>query len=395
NYAKYIADSIDTETVLVPNVEHNCKLENDKSDNVYITGDNLDALKHLRKSYSSKIKMVYIDPPYNTGSGDFVYNDSFKFSINDLMKLLDIEEEEAKRILNMTSSNSSSHSAWLTFMYSRLFLGRELLRDDGVIFISIDDNEQAQLKMLCDDIYGEENFIAMNIHKNNSNKNQTHLIGVSTEYVFCYVKNLSTLENIKWRVQKKGTRDVHNLFTRLKNKGYSNEDILEEVKEMYKRPKYSHLSRWNKVDDNGVFKDADLSRAGGPKDYTIINPETGEECVVPNRGWGKSKDELLRFQQEDMIYYGDPSTPPGLKDYINSDSPTVVDNFWYYDNSTDTRLINNLFGGPVFENPKPVNMIQQMIEFTTQKDDIVLDFFGGSSTTAQAVMELNAEKKRN
>src|SRR5699024_2796856 len=115
----------------------------------------------------------------------------------------------------------------------------------------------------------------------------------------------------------------------------------------------------------------------------------------PNRGWGKSKDELLRFQQEDMIYYGDPSTPPGLKDYINSDSPTVVDNFWYYDNSTDTRLINNLFGGPVFENPKPVNMIQQMIEFTTQKDDIVLDFFGGSSTTAQAVMELNAEKKRN
>jgi len=167
NYAKYIADSIDTETVLVPNVEHNCKLENDKSDNVYITGDNLDALKHLRKSYSSKIKMLYIDPPYNTGSGDFVYNDSFKFSINDLMKLLDIEEEEAKRILNMTSSNSSSHSAWLTFMYSRLFLGRELLRDDGVIFISIDDNEQAQLKMLCDDIYGEENFIAMNIHKNN------------------------------------------------------------------------------------------------------------------------------------------------------------------------------------------------------------------------------------
>ncbi|MEB7759008.1 MULTISPECIES: site-specific DNA-methyltransferase [Bacillales] len=395
NYAKYIADSIDTETVLVPNVEHNSKLENDKSDNVYITGDNLDALKHLRKSYSSKIKMLYIDPPYNTGSGDFVYNDSFKFSINDLMKLLDIEEEEAKRILNMTSSNSSSHSAWLTFMYSRLLLGRELLRDDGVIFISIDDNEQAQLKMLCDDIYGEENFIAMNIHKNNSNKNQTHLIGVSTEYVFCYVKNLSALENIKWRVQKKGTRDVHSLFTRLKNDGYSNEDILEEVKEMYKRPKYSHLSRWNKVDDKGVFKDSDLSRAGGPTDYTIINPETGEECVVPNRGWGKSKDDLLRFQQEDMIYYGDPSTPPGLKDYINSDSPTVVDNFWYYDNSTDTRLINNLFGGAVFENPKPLNMIQQMIEFTTQKDDIVLDFFGGSSTTAQAVMQLNAEKKRN
>lgn len=395
NYAKYIADSIDTETVLVPNMEHNSKPENEKSENIYITGDNLEGLKHLRKSYTNKVKMLYIDPPYNTGSGDFVYNDNFKFSIDELMKLLDIEEEEAKRILNMTSSNSSSHSAWLTFMYSRLFLGRELLRDDGVIFISIDDNEQAQLKLLCDDIFGEENFIAMNIHKNNSNKNQTHLIGVSTEYVFCYVKNLSAFENVKWRVQKKGTRDIHNLFTRLKDEGYSNADILDEVKEMYKRPKYSHLSRWNKIDDNGIFKDADLSRAGGPRDYTIINPETGEECVVPNRGWGKSKDELLRLQKEGMIYYGDPSTPPGLKDYIISDSPTVVDNFWYYDNSTDTRLITNLFGGPVFDNPKPVSMIQHMVEFTTQPGDIVLDFFGGSSTTAQAVMQLNAEKKRN
>lgn len=395
NYAKYIADSIDTETVLVPNMEHNSKPENEKSENIYITGDNLEALKHLRKSYTNKVKMLYIDPPYNTGSGDFVYNDNFKFSIEELMKLLDIEEEEAKRILNMTSSNSSSHSAWLTFMYSRLFLGRELLRDDGVIFISIDDNEQAQLKLLCDDIFGEENFIAMNIHKNNSNKNQTHLIGVSTEYVFCYVKNLSAFENVKWRVQKKGTRDIHNLFTRLKDEGYSNADILDEVKEMYKRPKYSHLSRWNKIDDNGIFKDADLSRAGGPKDYTIINPETGEECVVPNRGWGKSKEELLRLQKEGMIYYGDPSTPPGLKDYIISDSPTVVDNFWYYDNSTDTRLITNLFGGPVFDNPKPVSMIQHMVEFTTQPGDIVLDFFGGSSTTAQAVMQLNAEKERN
>jgi adenine-specific DNA-methyltransferase len=395
NYAKYIADSIDTETVLVPNLEHNSKSINKNSENIYITGDNLDVLKHLRKSYSSKIKMIYIDPPYNTGGGDFVYNDNFKFSKEDLMNSLDIDEEEAERILNMTSSKSSSHSAWLTFMYSRLFLGRELLKDDGVIFISIDDNEQAQLKMLCDDIFGEENFIAMNIHKNNSNKNQTHLIGVSTEYVLCYVKNLSALENVKWRVQKKGARDIHNLFTKLKKKGYSNEVILEEVKEMYKRPKYSHLSRWNKIDDKGIFKDADLSRAGGPKDYTIINPETGKECVIPKRGWGKSKEELLRLQKEGLIYYGDPNTPPGYKDYINSDSPTVVDNFWYYDNSVDTRLIDKLFGGPVFENPKPVSMIQHMLEFTTQKGDIVLDFFGGSSTTAHAVMQLNAEKKRN
>lgn len=188
---------------------------------------------------------------------------------------------------------------------------------------------------------------------------------------------------------KKGTRDIHALFSRLKKQGYSNDKILEEVKDMYKRPKYSHLSRWNKVDDIGVFKDADLSRNGGPKNYTIINPQTGEECVIPKRGWGKSYEELQRLKDEDLIYYGDPNTPPGLKDYINNDSPTVVDSFWYFDNSTDTRFLRELFGGDIFDNPKPIEMIQQILEFTTNENDIIVDFFAGSSTTAHAVLNAN------
>lgn len=388
NYARLLA-TLETETVIVPNEEHNQKEENKYSENIYITGDNLDGLKHLLKSYAGKVKCIYIDPPYNTGSDGFVYNDNFNFTIDELAEKLSIGEEQAQRILDLTKRGSASHSAWLMFMYPRLQLARDLLSQDGVIFISIDDNEQANLKLLCDEVFGEENFVSLNIHKNNSNKNQTNLIGVSTEYVCCYVKSKDSLDSVKWRVQKKGTRDIHALFSRLKKQGYSNDKILEEVKDMYKRPKYSHLSRWNKVDDIGVFKDADLSRNGGPKNYTIINPQTGEECVIPKRGWGKSYEELQRLKDEDLIYYGDPNTPPGLKDYINNDSPTVVDSFWYFDNSTDTRFLRELFGGDIFDNPKPIEMIQQILEFTTNENDIIVDFFAGSSTTAHAVLNAN------
>lgn len=157
NYAKLIA-SIDTETVIVPDETHNSLPENENSQNVYITGDNLDALKNLLKSYSGKVKCIYIDPPYNTGSDDFVYNDSFNFSPEEIERKLGIDEEQAKKLLSFTSKGSSSHSAWLTFMYPRLQLAKGLLSDDGVIFISIDDNEVAQLRLLCDSIFGEVNF---------------------------------------------------------------------------------------------------------------------------------------------------------------------------------------------------------------------------------------------
>ena len=147
NYAKYVA-SLDTETILVPDEENNSKEENKNSENIYISGDNIDALKHLVKSYSGQIKCIYIDPPYNTGSDGFAYNDKFNFTIEKLMDVLDVNDEEARRINNMTNNKSNSHSAWLTFMYPRLYLARQLLKDNGVIFISIDDNEQANLKLL-------------------------------------------------------------------------------------------------------------------------------------------------------------------------------------------------------------------------------------------------------
>ena len=160
---------------------------------------------------------------------------------------------------------------------------------------------------------------------------------------------------------------------------------------MYQRPKYAHLSRWNKVDNNGVFKDSDLSREGGSKDYTIINPETGEPCPIPNRGWGKSKDVLEKMQKQGLIWYGDPLTPPGGKDYINEDDLIVPDSFFYYDNSIDTRWIKSTFNALVFENPKPIEMIKSLLSMVGTQKGTILDFFAGSGTTADAVMRLNAE----
>lgn len=188
NYARLLA-SIDTETVVVPNEEHNRKDENKDSENIYISGDNLDGLKHLLKSYAGKVKCIYIDPPYNTGSDGFVYNDNFNFTMDDLSEKLSINEEQAERILELTKRGSASHSAWLMFMYARLLLARDVLADDGVIFISIDDNENANLKLLCDDVFGEDNFVATIIwEKVHTRKNSAIYFSESHDYILCIAK---------------------------------------------------------------------------------------------------------------------------------------------------------------------------------------------------------------
>jgi adenine-specific DNA-methyltransferase len=356
----------------------------DSTENIFIEGDNLEVLKLLQKSYFGKIKMIYIDPPYNTGK-DFVYKDKYHNSIQNY------KEQTAQLTKANTETSGRYHTDWLNMMYPRLKLARNLMKDDGIIFISIDDNEDHNLRKLCDEVLGEDNFIARIIHKNNSNKNQAKLMGVTTEYIFCYAKNIASLKDSEWRVEKKGAGDVHNAFEKLKNQGLSISEISEEIKDMYRRPKYAHLSRWNKVDEKGVFKDADLSREGGSKEYTIINPNNGEPCVIPKRGWGKSYEELLRLQKEGLIWYGDSRTPPGLKDYLSAGDLSVPDNFWYFDNSVDTRFLRELFGRLVFENPKPIEMIKQIIKMSTNEKDIILDFFGGSGTTGQAVIEVNKE----
>jgi len=198
SYARLLAN-LKTETLLAPNAEHNALPENAKSENLLIQGDNLDVLKHLVNAYAEKVKMIYIDPPYNTGSDGFVYRDNRRFTAAELSKMAGIEEDEAERVLSFTRSKSNSHSAWLTFMYPRLYVARELLREDGVIFISIDDHEQAQLKLLCDEVFGEENFVEQfSWQKTSTPTNLSAKTKKSTEYIFCYQRlDCGTLRGLK------------------------------------------------------------------------------------------------------------------------------------------------------------------------------------------------------
>lgn len=390
--AKMLANSRITST-LRPDKEKSVDFDN--TQNLYIEGDNLDVLKLLRETYLGKVKMIYIDPPYNTGN-DFVYNDDFSQSADEYMETSGQYDEEGNRLVKNLESNGRFHTDWLNMIYPRLKVAKDLLSDDGVIFISIDDNEVDNLRKICDELFSGNNFIAHLIHKNNSMKNQSKYIGVSSEFILVYAKNIEELlrKQPEWRVKKKGAADINNAFKRLKEQGLSLEEIREEIHELYSRPKYAHMSRWNKVDEFGVYKDADLSRANGPKDYTIINPETGKPCPIPKRGWGKSYEELLRLQKLNLIYYGDGTMAPGLKSYLTEDSESVLDNFIYADSSVDKRFLEGLFGGLVFDYPKPLELIKQLLALCT-KDDLILDFFSGSATTAHAVMQLNAEDGGN
>ncbi|MCH5272359.1 MAG: site-specific DNA-methyltransferase [Lachnospiraceae bacterium] len=368
----------------------------DNTENLYIEGDNLEVLKLLQETYLGKVKMIYIDPPYNTGS-DFVYEDDFAQSVDEYLANSGQFDEEGNKLLKNLDSNGRFHTDWLNMIYPRLKLAKDLLSDDGVIFISIDDNEVDNLRKCCGELFGDQNFIAHIIHKNNSMKNQSKYVGVSTEFVLIYAKNIVELNNRQpaWRCKKKGAAEINATFKKMKDSGLSLTEIREEIAELYSRPKYAHLSRWNKVDEYGIFMDSDLSRSNGPKDFTIINPYTGKECLIPNRGWGKSKEELLKLQKENLIWYGDDTTPPRMKSYLTDESESVFDNFFFADTSIDKKSIDKMFGSQVFEFPKSLEMLKQIISLCSEENSVIFDFFSGSATTAHAVMQLNAEDGGN
>ena len=264
NYARMLTN-MDTTTLIRPDEEHNAKPENKDSQNIYISGDNLDALQHLVKSYSGKVKVIYIDPPYNTGSDGFVYNDKFNFTAEDLAKRLDVSPERAERILSMTRRGSASHAAWLTFMLPRLSFARDLLTDDGVIFISIDDNEQANLKRLCDEVFGEECFVAnISWQKTYSPRNDSKGIPTETEYILAYGKNP------EW-TPKKLPR-------------------TEEMDAKYGNPD-NDVTSWTSSD---CFAPGAKTHQGMV--YAIQNPFTGD-LIYPtmNRCWCFDQKEVMRI----------------------------------------------------------------------------------------------------
>ena len=356
NYARLLANE-ETETVIVPDEAHNAKPENAKSENVYISGDNLDALKHLLKSYEHEVKCIYIDPPYNTGSDGFVYNDNFKFKPDELARKLSITDEEAKKLLDFVGRGSASHSAWLMFMYPRLQLAKSLLRDDGVIFISIDDNEQANLKLLCDDVFGEQNFLANIIWKRKRGRdNSARWFSKAHEYALAYARHIDSF-------------DTHFL------------ELDEETKKAYKNPD---------SDPRGPHRDLACWARGtqGGVRYEFI---TKDGVRFAERLWLFSKANMEKMDQEDrLVFHGDNIY---RKLFLEENAGKIPETLWDSVSNAANAAdeIKDLFGAIVFDTPKPVPYVTEMLKIATDTNSLVVDFFSGSATTAEAVMRMNAK----
>lgn len=387
NYAKYVA-SLDTETILVPDEANNSKEENKNSENIYISGDNIDALKHIVKSYSEQIKCIYIDPPYNTGSDGFVYNDKFNLTIEKLIDVLDVNEEEAKRIYSMTNSKSNSHSAWLTFMYPRLYLAKQLLKENGVIFISIDDNEQSQLKLLCDSIFGEENFLAQVIVKNNPGGRDYGSFALQHEYLLVYSKNEDTMLNMvpkkDYKFQytdEKGGFDLMELRNR--NIKFNNINRPNLYYPFYINP--------NNSDKNGLYEIS----LNPKEDWIELYPKESQGIKTVWR-WGKEKS---------LKYLNDAIKAKSMKDggyqivqksRISEKRERTIWDETNLRNEAGSLELKRIFNNEKsFDYPKSVDLIKRIIQMALNEEDIILDFFSGSSTTAQAVMEINSTTNLN
>ncbi len=378
------------------------------SNNAIIIGDNLDCLKLLKSAYSEKIKMIYIDPPYNTGNNDFIYTDNFRQDYQKILRevgLLEIDEngkETESESLKFFKNTQGSriHSGWLSFMLPRLKLARDLLKEDGVIFISIDDNECAQLKLLCDEIFGEDNFVAEIVRNTNSSKNQSLFISVSHEYCLIYAKNISFLskkhENNKWQVSKNNVKEYYSRVKTLQNKDLSSDEITEELKELTKYPRFMDFTNYWYFDEKGLYRKDNLGGVKNGNKFKIINPLTNQEDPIPPGGFRYSKEKLQELIKDNRIHFHTDGSLPTLKRYLDENHTQRPKSIMSDDQRPDYALLQELFNGiMVFDNPKQMAFMQRIIGIATEKGDIILDFFAGSGTTAHAVMELNAEDKGN
>ena len=335
--------------------------------NLYIEGDNLEVLKLLQKSYQSKIKMIYIDPPYNTGH-DFIYKDDYKDNLKHYLEITKQVDEDGNKTSTNSETNGRYHTNWLNMMYPRLRLAKNLLTDDGVIFISIDDNEVSNLKKICDEIFGEENFVTSIVwEKVHTRKNSAKYFSSSHEYLLCYAKKKQL--DIGW---------VRNLIPRENNDAYKNPD----------------------KDPNGPWKlDPIIAHNYYAADYTIIKPN-GILLSRPKDGYFRYSEETwLKKVSEGAVVWGDNDSYPLIKRYLKDVQDglvpkTLFDRVFAGDSASANKDIKDLFNfGSIFDYTKPVKLIKRLLQISTKKHnhDIILDFFSGSATTAQSIIQLNFE----
>lgn len=345
----------------------------DMTQNMFIEGDNLEALKVLHKAYYGKIKMIYIDPPYNTGN-DFVYNDDFAKSRRQHAMdegLLDEEGNLTRDDGLRINTGGHKHSNWLDMMYPRLFLARNLLRQDGVIFVSIDDNEVHNLRLMMNEIFGEENFLAQLVwQKIHSTKNDAKYFSDNHEYILCFARNINDA-TIK---------------------------LLERTEAMDAR--YQNPDN----DPRGPWQSGDLVASEPRKDgnYDVTSPSGNIFNVAANKHWVYARSTMMKMIEDNRVWFGkDGGSFPRKKRFLSEvqqgkrADTLLLSNVVGHNQEGKRELLNLFDGKAVFDTPKPVRIMKYLLKLTTNEDDIVLDFFGGSGSLAHAVAELNAEDGGN
>jgi adenine-specific DNA-methyltransferase len=367
----------------------------DTTQNVFIEGDNLEVLKILQKHYHAKVKLIYIDPPYNTGK-DFVYPDNYKEGLDTYLEWTRQVNEDGRKIATNAETVGRYHSNWLNMMYPRLKLARNLLTDDGVIFISIDDHEDDNLKKLGNEVFGESNFAGQIIWKNSS-KNDQDYVSVQHEYFLAWTKNKNVNDG-QWIENKEGLDAIYKKFDELhRQHGDDWAKIHADALKWYgsfneSNPIYGS-KHYSWMDERGVYFSGDISGPNfGQYRYDVMHPITGKVVKEPASGWRYPEETLLRRMQEGLVHFGkDETTIPNNKVYLRDSETQSLTSIKFKDGRVGSNALKALMGGSYFTNPKNVDLLAQFIQAVgVSGQDIVLDFFSGSGTTAQAVMQLNA-----
>lgn len=390
-----LASSAPIAKTLRPGFEESVNFDSTK--NLFVEGDNLEALKLLQETYLGKIKLIYIDPPYNTGS-DFIYDDDFSESAEAFLTRSLQTDEAGNRLVANLESNGRFHSDWMSMIFSRIRLAKNLLTDDGVLLVSIGPEEVKNLLGILGEVFGENNRISI-LTWEKGRKNDSTFFSDSAEYMLVYAKNKDVLSALgKWRERKIGIDTILDKYEELRGRFGSDHLRIEiEMRKFYTSledddpdKKLAHFFR---SDDRGLFFGADISSASTSiPDYEIIHPATKRPVKKPSRGWGATEPVMLeRIKNDEVLFGPDETTIPLKKSYLNEVDSIVKTPVFYKDGRAASGVLKSLFGDVIFNNPKDHLVLADCISYCLQgsKDAIVLDFFAGSSSTAHAVFELN------
>lgn len=380
---------------LLPAVDESVDFEGTR--NLFVEGDNLEALKLLQEAYLGAVKLIYIDPPYNTGK-DFVYQDNFTEGSSEFLKRSLQEDDNGNRLLANREAAGRFHSEWLSMLYSRLVIARNLLRQDGIVVVSIDEKEHANLKKVCDEVFGASNFCGEIVWKNSSKNDQAY-VSIQHEYLVIYVKD-KDINPGEWTERKQGLEEIYKAFEGFR-KEYGDDwyAIHQAALDWYKSfPPSNPISdskHYSWMDERGVYFPDNIA---GPNDgqyvYDVEHPETGEVCKPPSTGWRFPEETMKQRIKEERIHFGkDHTTVPNNKTYLKNTENQSLTSMRYVDGRAASNRLKDMFGEKIFTNPKDENLLADLFKaMQVREQDIVLDFFAGSGSTAHALFELNRQQ---